>query len=366
MGAFGGTGGPARSVAALCLVAGVLGLGAPRLAAANPPCGEAIIESVRLDADLVCPGGTGLVVFGNDLTIDLAGHTIQGDTAAGIDNGLGFDRITVRNGTIKGFEAAVVHLGGTGHVIRDLTVRGPTRGIELGPATSFATVRKTVVSNTVGAVIFVAGSDHVFSQVTVVNCGGVGFTISGNRNRITKSTVVNALAGVVAFDKVSGNVVSGNTISASRNECIALFVDGGTDNQVTKNRCEGSAAEGIRLVDADAVLVSANTVVGSGLAGIAVESTSGARILKNVVTGGGGDGIRIAATSVDTLVTGNRTLRNRASGIHLGGPTTRVGKNVADANAAHGIEAPNGAVDAGGNKARLNGSENCPPALTCK
>ena len=43
-----------------------------------------------------------------------------------------------------------------------------------------------------------------------------------------------------------------------------------------------------------------------------------------------------------------------------------IGKTTADANASDGISVPPGVVDAGGNKARNNGGENCSTAIVCK
>ena len=63
-------------------------------------CGDVIAQDTTLDSDLIdCPGN-GIVIGSPDITVDLNGHTIDGDDSGledhGIDNGAGEDAVTVR------------------------------------------------------------------------------------------------------------------------------------------------------------------------------------------------------------------------------------------------------------------------------
>ncbi|HVL98011.1 MAG TPA: carboxypeptidase regulatory-like domain-containing protein, partial [Egibacteraceae bacterium] len=73
-------------------------------------CGDVITEDTTLEADLgPCPDN-GLIVGADNVTLDLGGHTIFGTDAVGDGAGVLIDNrtgVTVRNGTIRGFDGGV-------------------------------------------------------------------------------------------------------------------------------------------------------------------------------------------------------------------------------------------------------------------
>jgi len=88
-------------------------------------CGQTITEDTILDRDLICPPGTNfaLIIGAPNITLDLGGHVISGYAP---DKGVfaqGIEGITIRNGTIEGFEDGIFIIE-TGHVtIENLTVK---------------------------------------------------------------------------------------------------------------------------------------------------------------------------------------------------------------------------------------------------
>ena len=87
---------------------------------------------------------------------------------------------------------------------------------------------------------------------------------------------------------------------------------------------------------------------------------------KNTAIGNGGNGLFVDSVVGATTVTGN-TADGNADGITVESATTTVAKNVADGNLDMGIDAPSGAIDGGGNKARHNGgAADCSPAIACQ
>lgn len=346
------------------LVVALLVFGFPAAAAAVS-CGEALTESVTLDADLACGMGDGLVVFGDDIVIDLAGHTVTGQSE-GINNTLGFNRTTVKNGRLSGFEDAILHGGGEGHVIKNVEITNGTSGITLGDGVRFAKIERSTVRGLFGSMITLSGDDNVVSKVVLVNGIGRAVAIFGNRNVVTKSTITGLGDGIVVFSGVSDTVISGNTVCATQGAGIVVATGGGTGTTVTKNRCEGNGSEGLVLQEADDSVVSGNTLIGNGL-GMRLANSDRVVVAKNLVTGNRGNGISISADSDAVTVTGNKTHRNYNDGIGTDSTTTLLAKNAADANRQNGIAAANGAQDGGGNKARDNGGLNCAgPGLACK
>ncbi len=333
-------------------------------------CGDALTTSVKLDADLQCSGGSGLLVLANDVTIDLAGHTLSGihGDGNGIDNTLGFDRVTVKNGEIIGFRTQVRHDGGVGHVVRDMDLSGGFHNVELIGANSSKVEKSFMRTSDDGSAIFVSGDDNVVTKVVVVASGLSGVAIVGNRNTVSKNTITHAGTAGVELQALdfAGNVITGNTISDAGTNCIAVFLGAGaTGNVVTKNLCEGAGEEGIYL-DANGSTVAGNTVIGTTRNGIRIGGvSSGTLVLKNKVTGNHQNGIRIEGSGA--TVAGNLASRNGDNGITAETAGATITKNTTDANGELGIRAVAGVVDGGGNKAKNDGSGECSTvAITCK
>lgn len=351
------------SIALLVTTLGAV-LPAPGMAA-SAACGDALTASVTLDADLACGAG-GLTVAVDGIVIDLAGHTISGTSGNGIDNALGFDRVTVKNGTIDGFENGIVHGGGEKHVIRAMRVRNGVSSILLAAGVRFSKIEKSFVGSNTGRMIEVFGDDNVVTRVVATNSSGLGITIYGNRNVVTKNTVANALDGIALSGAASGTIVSGNAVANGRGSGIILALFGGTGgNVVTKNRSDGNGDEGIIVTGTDDTVVSGNTVIGNAI-GIRIGTAARTVVAKNVAVANDDDGIVIAAAAVGTVVTANKAERNADAGVSTISPSSIFTKNFAFANGTNGIEAADGAIDGGGNKGRNNALADCSPVFACK
>ncbi|MDQ6615018.1 MAG: right-handed parallel beta-helix repeat-containing protein [Actinomycetota bacterium] len=93
-----------------------------------PGCGVVITNSVKLTTDIGPCLGDGLIIQGNNITINLNGHTIRGggsDPAAALDQaGIRVDNavgVTVENGTVRDFFVGVLLKGGSGNTITKIT-----------------------------------------------------------------------------------------------------------------------------------------------------------------------------------------------------------------------------------------------------
>ena len=88
-------------------------LGASSALASHVACGDTITTDTTLDSDLVnCPNN-GIIIGANNITLDLNGHTIDGDATpvdpcpegeacdVGVLNRAGYDRLTIVGGTIR-------------------------------------------------------------------------------------------------------------------------------------------------------------------------------------------------------------------------------------------------------------------------
>src|SRR5688572_14718159 len=127
---------------------GVALAGAPNARASEPQCGDVVTEDVVLNADLLeCPGD-GLVVAGDDVTVDLNHHRVDG-TGTGAGVRIMAREVTLRHGAITDFGAGVqVHSEGPEDAwLADLNVSFSNRGIVLagGGFSSRGTATVTIV-----------------------------------------------------------------------------------------------------------------------------------------------------------------------------------------------------------------------------
>ena len=384
----------------------------PMAAHAAPPstavtCGQTITSSIRVANSLVGCSGDGLVIGADNITIDLAGHSISGVNAAGTEGIAddGHPGVRFQNGTITTFFVNGVGLRGAPRsavsnlTIRDIGAGGVEPDVSAGvlvkdsPNTS---VSASTVTNDVSAfqsdgvdVLFSAGTtvsgnriannawngmfvldspgtrvignalDGNQNQGTEVNFGSDGTLLAGNHagNNVSNGLVVGAVSGA----RIEGNTLTGNGDSG-------LFMFDLLNSQVSANRASGNAV-GINLQGGQDVStgnrIASNDVSRNAEVGLVVENGANDNVIvanvSNANQGGPGEGggIVVAAATGNT-VRANVANANRGVGIGVfedkpGDATGNVlTANVANSNHDHGINAVDGTIDGGGNIAHGN------------
>lgn len=238
-------------------------------------CGDTIIESVTLTADLVCEGG-GLIIGADDITLDGNGHSIWGPGP----------NVPQPSGAINGVFLGV---GISAVTVKNLQVRDFPTGIRL-----YRSSLNTIVNNDLS-------NNHI--GIRVESVGANGNTISGNifsgsqpysilittdadDNDISGNTVRNS-AGGIALQRNSGNVLSGNRLS----DCW----------------------EGISLWESQGAIISGNRVLnqlGTGPA-FALRSGSTGNVLQgNHATENQGEGFSADSTSINNTFVKNSSKDN--------------------------------------------------------
>jgi parallel beta-helix repeat protein len=372
------------------------------LATAAPAlhCGDTVTSSVVLHADLTgCPD-YGLKVGADGVTVDLNGHRIQGD---GIpfgdvpDVGVlseGFDRVTIENGTVRGFDIGVLASDGQATRVLDLTVRQSGRDFPqiLVIGASGARVAGNDTSGAGVSGITLLNTDHSTAarnltlrnpEIGICICGGqsgsavanrvadagdtgifVGFG-AGHATVVSNAVSRSAFSGIGLEDS-SNNLVAGNAL---RGNGDGITFDG-SDNRVAGNvvtdsvGCEDGCGLGISDEGGLRNVVAHNWVSGAADRGIRLDAYAGETsdnvFRDNVVRGAGTDAFAIGVDAVGPI--GPTLLReNRASGAADDGfdvrvPETTLTRNVALRNGDLGFEVVAGATDGGGNRALLNGN----------
>lgn len=398
----------ARISLGLAVLGGLLaaaGLAAPAALAHDPACGATITRSVTLRHDLTnCPAD-GIVIGADHITLDLAGHTIDGDAViGGDDTGVrlaGRRHVTVKGGTIREFDHAL-HLTGASdnHLTRLVATRSgdPDIGrailLDEGSDDNLIDRNDASFNGRSGVAMLDSSGNRVTRNRTNHNdVAGMG-VFGGSGNRVTANVMTdNGENGIFWGAGHTGGVLAGNLIA--RNPGAGIDLEEGDDALVTLNHLDRNGDNLILFgnrnrVAANAVSDAAGCGVDCGGYNITAEGGTGNEVVGNFVLGGAHDGIRLDTFApddlplTDTLVRGNvvrgaavdgisvgsetdnpvagaRIERNRASrngddGIDVRRAGTLLRANAANRNGDLGISAVAGVIDGGRNHAAGNGN----------
>lgn len=368
----------------LAVLAAILAPGPASANQAQPVrCGDTITRDTRLKNDLVnCPRN-GIVIGADDITLDLNGHTIDGDGVVGceelyacdfgVDNTAGHHGVTIKDGSIREFATAVVVIGANHNRLRRLSSSHNILGGVLLIESPDARIERNSISanglttDQAGLIVFDSSGVRIEGN-SVRDNGDIGMFLIGlsdsqvERNSVSGNPeagiIVEGNGNAVSRNRVSRNgdavVVTGDGNSVARNEVVdvlgfpddpgsgfGILIDGGSDNVLEGNDIRNVAGIGIRVTafDADAT-------------GFAQRNT----VRDNRVVHIGLDGIRVDTTATGSLLTRNVAISAGDDGIEVDHATSSLRRNSANRNGDLGIEAVAGVTDLGGNTARGNGN----------
>lgn len=207
------------AIAGAMSVFGMAGAHAQDIEDAPLTCGANVGVDVVLTADLGPCAGSGLFVTHQGVTIDLNGHTIEGQGTPGTVGIFNpdYSGLVIKNGTISNFPTGISITNSTTNTVQGMVLTGDTVGIKLDHADGATLKSNHVVSN--GRGIYVLAST-----------GGL----------IKKNTVKhNGVEGVTLDTLSTGWTISKNV--ANQNGFIDNFDD---DNGLGINAPKGTAGSG--------------------------------------------------------------------------------------------------------------------------
>ncbi|MEX2394645.1 MAG: right-handed parallel beta-helix repeat-containing protein [Actinomycetota bacterium] len=253
----------AVSLVALALIAFAIVGATPHARAVVPACGD-IADSFTLTADQTC-AGDGWTVIADDVDIDLNGFSLLGNgTGTGITF-TGQRRVTIRNGTIEGFQLGIEGINANG-----------------------ALLQKVAVVRNAGPGMSVAAPKAIAKRITATGNGSNGINFYGEQ--ISDSTASN----------------NGGTGIATPD-----FTPGIPDRLlVTNNVAAGNNAGGFFANDNN-VTMQGNSAIGNASAGITIDAaTSSVKLKSNTSSGNEGHGIRVENGALDVVIKNNITHGN--------------------------------------------------------
>lgn len=279
-------------------------------------CGDTVVSNIVLTEDLDCSTGyTALEVSANNVTINLNGFTVSGaNTLVGISVN-GYDNVTIRNGSIRGFWAGI----------------NSSRSDKLN-------VSKMIFYGVGEGVILTAGNDARFRNNDFIKVSGQAIKISvsiksdsANRNQIIDNEFYRTGVGIsICGEPADHNVIADNLIWKSAERGIDLIHS--DRNRVYRNRIvETPDGAALRLNNSSHNTINENTLHAGGHVAMAVLGEAGRacldgarnRSVKNSFVANQVSGFPIAillglGTTLARSVEGNGVLNNRIDNSTLG------------------------------------------------
>ncbi len=335
-------------------------------------CGDIIVADTALDSDLVdCPNN-GVVIGADDITLDLNGHLIDGDgtTFAGCaadeicDAGLlndGHDGVTVRDGAVREFDFGVfVGKARNNRVLSISSSRHVLFGFLIAEAPR-TLVRDSSGNRNIapeGDGIGVFGSDHVrILDNSFRNNPGPGIHVVDSTDNLIKR---NLFFRNSIFIEANRNQVRRNRSVRDRNLGIIAV---GNRNVIARNRV--SRPVGGIGIDGRGNLVARNVVVRARRDGIPLFGGAYNTVRRNRIRGSGDAGIWVNAENDHILLKRNLAVGAGEDGLKVNSPSTKLTRNRAKRNGDLGIDAVQGVIDGGGNRASGNGDPRQCVNVTC-
>ncbi len=275
--------------------------------------------SYQLSGNLtVPPGVNGIVISASFVSLDLNGFNIScvgscsGDGIT--DNGTPRATITIRNGTVFGFNNGI-NLGSNGSFIEKVTAQSNRLdGIQVGDS---STIKDGFALN--NTVYGISAGIHSIVSGNVASGNGLGMQV-GSGTLTGNTADSNSGTGIIVL---SNGTLNGNT--ANSNGAIGIFI---TTGSLTGNIVSNNHTNGIEISTGTLTGNTANNNAGDG-----INAGSGSTLTGNTASSNGMSGFAVPQGST---VTGNTASSNRGNGFSVAKGSTLTG-NTASSNSGNGF-----------------------------
>jgi Right handed beta helix region len=375
-------------VSSLVLVVALIG--APAAAAsATVSCGDRLSKDTKLVADLDCSRlalGSALVLVGNDITLDLNGHTIlgPGDPASVSTFGVVVrgSRNTVRNGTISGFYVDAFASGGerttsvAESTFERLTLTDASTAVSIFRSDG-AEVRRNMISGVERGIAFSSsdGGQLANNAITARGrkdgppcaslgfpaCSGIEVSGGGGGARVRNNTIDSGGEGIHVRFRDTAETLIGNAVTCAADCIVVDYTAGGS----LLERNSATAADGASFrIEGGSDYTLKRNVASSAInaSGIVLSNVNDSIVEDNTADENGdafgGGGLGLVVIGAGNLIHGNTANGNDLGGI-LSIGTNPLTANTARGNRGVGIEALEGAIDGGRNRASGNTDAQC-------
>jgi parallel beta-helix repeat protein len=367
-------------VVALAL-AGLQVVGGTRAWASHVNCGATITTDTTLDSDLVnCPNN-GIVIGADDITLDLNGHTIDGDGERfascpenepcdiGVFND-GHDGITVMNGSIGEFAVgAFIGRARRNRVVAISSSRNEFFGFVVAESARSVVRDSSGSDNLVpdGDGLGLFGSHDVRIVDNSFRHNPLGLHVEDSAGNLIKENVISGNSGPGILMEANHNEIRRNTCARNKSACIIV---NGIRNLIARNHAFRDGG-GIGIDKGKRNVVIRNDIVRPRKSGISLgfrlDAIGGGHniVRRNEVRGTGFDGFLVAPKDDHSVLRRNIARGAGDDGFDVESPSTTLTSNLAFRNDDLGIAAVTGVIDGGGNISRGSGDQRQCTAILC-
>lgn len=201
-------------------------------------CGSTITNDTVLTSDLYC-NGTAIIIGADNITLDCAGHSLNGDGSHGdgVDNTAGHSYVTVENCLIANFNNSIDFENGAtyGTIIDNIVSSNSITSTGILLASSYYNIIANNVASYNGAGIFLGSSpSNIIANNTVSSNFYYGIYLESSvYDLITNNNVSsNSEYGILFESNSSNNFVVNNTADSN---VAGIWFDGSPNNTLTDN-----------------------------------------------------------------------------------------------------------------------------------
>jgi len=180
-------------------------------------CGDTVIASTTLAADLDCSAGpnNSLIVGANNITINGGGHSLTGPggtKSIGVSVNT-YNGITIINfSNIINFHRGIFFSSSSNGTIQEVTISSSTNGIELNASNSNNLNYNTLNSNTKGVYLDNSDFNTILANTASANFQGIYLANSDN-NELTENVISSSTNNGIHLATSANNTLSGNLVS---------------------------------------------------------------------------------------------------------------------------------------------------------
>ncbi len=220
-----------------------------------------------------------ITISANNVTLDMCGHTVSGDTYGVLVNG-SLNNITIKNGSIVGADSDGIFVGSgcSDITIEDMTVKNAIRGIAFENVLGGAITNCEMSSNTTGLELHNTHKIAINNSVASINTNAGFSLLSSTTNCFTDCKALSTGQGNESLDSTTiFGFISQNGYGNIFERCIANSTQGLTvtgDNATVAGFALRGSESGTKIIDSEA---SGSTTNSQGVTtpyGIFLEATA--------------------------------------------------------------------------------------------
>jgi parallel beta-helix repeat protein len=246
-------------------------------------CGDTITSDTTLSADLNC-SDTGLFIGADNITLDCAGHSITGPgiwVASGINNGGGFDGITIKNCSVSNFGIGLYFVDSSNSTITlNNTNSDGWFGIILVSGTG-NNVNHNTVTNHYNSGIALSGSSNNTVEYNIGTSNAYGIYSGGSPNNLINNNILTSNFQGIYLQSTSDNTITNNT--ANLGGSCGILLQQSPSNTISSNTTNSNGV-GIFGIDSNNNTISSNTANSNSVYGIGLITSLGNSVLNNLLS----------------------------------------------------------------------------------